>query len=69
MTAMKSPDIYDENSVFRKLFTEEPKFRKRTQAERMAKIFGDVGPAKAPPALNAPIDDAPIKVSDFLPRF
>jgi len=58
MTPSADPNIYDEDSVFRKLFAEDKKPRPPTKAERMARIFEDV-----------PIREPVIKVSDFLPRY
>ena len=53
------PDLHSEDSVFRKLFSEESKaVRAPTKAERMARIFGDV-----------PADEPLIEVSDFLPSY
>jgi hypothetical protein len=58
MTPPSSLDTYDENSVFNRLFANEKKPRKPTQAERMAKIFA-----------QAPREPETISVSDFLPRY
>lgn len=58
MTPTKAPDIHDENSVFRRLFSDETKPRKVTQADRMADIFAD-----------APTREPAIKASDFLPSY
>lgn len=58
MIPSKSPDIHSEDSVFRKLFADEPKPRQLTKPERMDRVFAD---AKA-------MED-PIQVRDFLPRY
>lgn len=59
MTPTKAPDLHSEDSVFRKLFSEEPKpARAPTKAERMARIFSD-----------AHKSEPPIDVSDFLPSY
>lgn len=58
MTLPKSPDIHSEDSVFRKLFSDEKKPRKVTKAERMERVFADA----------VSMED-PISVSDFLPSY
>ena len=58
MTPPLSLDTYDENSVFNRLFADEKKPRKPTQAERMAKIFA-----------QAPREAETINVADFLPNY
>ena len=58
MTLPKSPDIHSEDSVFRKLFSNEKKPRKVTKAERMERVFAD-----------AVSMEGPINISDFLPRY
>ena len=58
MTPSASPDIHSEDSVFRKLFSEEKKPRKATQAERMERVFA-----------GAMSTEGPINISDFLPRY
>jgi hypothetical protein len=58
MTPPSSLDTYDENSVFNRLFAENKKPRKPTQAERMAKIFA-----------QAPREPETIDVADFLPSY
>jgi len=58
MTPSKSPDIHSEDSVFRKLFSDEKKPRKVTKAERMERVFAD------------PIStEGPIRVCNFLPSY
>ena len=52
------PDLHSEDSVFRKLFGEEKKPQKATQAERTDRVFADT---KAP--------EYSLKVSDFLPSY
>ena len=58
MTPSKSPDIHSEDSVFRKLFSDEKKPRKVTKAERMERVFAD--------AIST---EGPIRVCNFLPRY
>jgi len=58
MTPSASPDIHSEDSVFRRLFSEEKKPRKVTKVERMERVFA-----------TAASTEGPIKVSDFLPRY
>lgn len=58
MNTSTSPDLHSEDSVFRKLFSNEPKPRKTTKAERMERIFA-----------GASKDKSAINVSDFLPRY
>ena len=58
MTLPTPPDIHSEDSVFRKLFSDEKKPRKVTKAERMKRVFAD-----------AMSTEGPIKVSDFLPSY
>ena len=58
MTLPTPPDIHSEDSVFRKLFSDEKKPRKVTKAERMERVFAD------------PIStEGPIRVCDFLPSY
>lgn len=58
MTPKKAPDIHSEDSVFRRLFSDETKPSKMTQTDRMADIFTD-----------APTREPAIKASDFLPSY
>lgn len=58
MNPSTSHDIYSEDSVFRKLFSDEKKPRKMTKTERMARVFAE-----------AKSTEPPIKVSDFLPNY
>ena len=58
MTPTADPKIYDEDSVFNRLFSQERPPRRPTKAERMARIFAD-----------APSNESAIKVSDFLPDY
>ena len=58
MTPSASPDIHSEDSVFRKLFSDEKKPRKVTKAERMERVFAD-----------AVSMEGPIRVCNFLPSY
>ena len=58
MTLPTPPDIHSEDSVFRKLFSDEKKPRKVTKTERMERVFAD-----------AVSMEGPINISDFLPRY
>ena len=58
MIPAKAPDIESEDSVFRRLFSDEKKPRKVTRAERMARVFAD-----------APSNETEINVGDFLPSY
>lgn len=51
------PDIYDENSVFKKLFADEKAPQKAPRPNRLKEIFKD-----------APNQEPPISVGDFLPQ-
>jgi len=57
MDAPTKPDIYDENSVFRKLFADESPAQKASRPNRLEKIFKE-----------APHQEPPIHVGDFLPQ-
>ena len=58
MTLPTPPDIHSEDSVFRKLFSDEKKPRKATKPERIERVFA-----------NAASTEGPISVSDFLPSY
>jgi len=58
MTLPTPPDIHSEDSVFRKLFSDEKKPRKVTKAERMERVYAD-----------AVSMEGPINISDFLPSY
>ena len=56
MSGPTPPDIYSEDSVFRKLFSETKKPKRPTQSERLAKIFS-----------HEPSQNTSLDVADFLP--
>ena len=58
MTPSTPPDLHSEDSVFRKLFSDEKKPRKITKSERLERVFAD-----------AVSTEGPVNVSDFLPRY
>lgn len=57
MNAPTKPDIYDENSVFRKLFADETPLEHTPQVKRLERVMKDT-----------PKTEAPIVVADFLPQ-
>ena len=52
------PDINDENSVFRKLFSDEEPSQSPSKSSALETIFKD-----------APAQTEPLSVQDFLPQF
>jgi len=57
MSGPTPPDIYDENSVFRRLLSETKKPNRPTQRDRLERIFS-----------QAPSQSGPLQVRDFLPQ-
>lgn len=51
------PDIYDENSVFKRLFADEKAQQKASRPNRLPTIFKE-----------APNQEPPLSVGDFLPQ-
>lgn len=58
MTPKANPEIYDENSVFNRLFAEKPQDPKPNPANRIERVFAEV---------EAPVEV--INVADFLPSY
>lgn len=58
MTATTDPKVYDENSVFNRLFAEETREARPSKGERLASIFA-----------NVEAQAEPIRVQDFLPSY
>ena len=58
MAPLSDPKILDENSVFTRVLSEKKTPRKPSSGERLSAIFA-----------QAPTQESPIDVSDFLPVY